>query len=155
MAAPSSPAPGVANSGPGWFARNWKWALLLAGLGLALLLAAFVAGILLIVETSFQHSGFYHDALDRARANPQVVDKIGQPLRAGWLASGSVNTSGSSSGNADVAIPISGPKGKGTIYLVAKKSAGLWKFETLQVEVEGQEERIDLLKGDEAPPGER
>ena len=116
-----------------------------------LLLAAFAAGILLLIETSFQHSGFYHQALERAQANPQVVQKIGQPLRAGWLASGSVNTHGTSSGDADVAIPISGPKGKGTIYLVAKKSAGLWKFETLQVEVAGQKERIDLLKSEEVP----
>lgn len=155
MAAPSNPVPGVANPGPGWFARNWKWALLITGLGLVLLLAAFAAGILLLVETSFQHSGFYNDALDRARANPEVVQKIGQPLRAGWLASGGVNTTGSSSGDANVAIPISGPKGKGTIYLVAKKSAGMWKFETLQVEVAGQGERIDLLKSDEAPPQNR
>jgi hypothetical protein len=115
-----------------------------------LLLVSFVGGILLLVETSFQQSGFYTQALAKARANPQVAEKFGQPIKAGWLSSGSLNTSGPS-GSADVSIPISGPKRKGTIYVVAKKSAGLWRFETLQVEVEGKTERIDLLQPEGTP----
>ena len=41
---------------------------------------------------------------------------------------------------------ISGPKGKGTIYVVAKKSAGEWSYSRMEVEVEGQPGRIDLLR---------
>jgi hypothetical protein len=143
MATPSS----VGQSAPSstWLARNWKW-VLPAGILLALLLfSSFVGGILFIVESSFQHSEFYVQALARARADPRVVQKIGQPLEAGWLASGSVNTSGSS-GEAEISIPMSGPNGKGTLYVVAKKSEGRWEFQTLQVEVTGQQERIDLLR---------
>jgi len=151
MTTPPSLTPSFSSPPPNWFARNWKWALALGLLGGILLLAAFVGSILLIVETSFQHSGFYSEALARARANPQVTEKIGLPLQAGWLASGSMNTSGPS-GSADVSIPISGPKGKGTIYVVAKKSAGEWKFRTLQVEIEGETSRIDLLKPEEIIP---
>lgn len=148
MTTPSSPNPSFSSPPPNWLARNWKWAVGLGVLGAVLLLALFVGGILLVVETSFQHSGFYTEALARARANPQVIEKLGQPLQAGWLASGSVNTTGPS-GSADVSIPISGPKGKGTIYVVAKKSVGEWKFETLQVDISGEESRIDLLKVEE------
>jgi hypothetical protein len=148
MVTPSNFGPAPAVDRPNWFSRNWKWFVPLGALALLLLFAAFVGGILLLVETSFQHSGFYTQALAKARANPQVAEKFGKPLKAGWLASGSVKTSGSS-GDADVSIPVSGPKGKGTIYVVAKKSAGLWQFETLQVEVEGKTERIDLLQPEE------
>ena len=153
MTTPSSLNPSFATPPPNWFARNWKWVVALGVLGGVLLLTAFVGGILFIVETSIQHSGFYTEALARTRANPQVIEKIGQPLQAGWFATGSLNSSGSS-GSADVTIPISGPKGKGTIYVVAKKSAGEWKFETLQVEVAGEGQRIDLLKPDDIAPKE-
>jgi Cytochrome oxidase complex assembly protein 1 len=93
-------------------------------------------------------SDCYQQTLARVRTSPEIAQKIGEPLKVGWLASGSINTS-NSSGNADISIPISGPKGKGTIYMVAKKSAGLWKFETLQVEVKGETARIDLLQPQE------
>ena len=43
-------------------------------------------------------------------------------------------------------IPISGPKGKGTIYFVASKFAGEWTFSKLIVEVEKTGERIDLIQ---------
>jgi len=151
MASPSSFGPGAATQ-PNWLARNWKWLVPLGLLALIFMFASFVGGILLLVETSIQHSDFYPQALQRARANQDVAQKIGRPLKAGWLASGSVNTSGSS-GHADLSIPISGPKGKGTLYVVAKKNAGQWRFETLQVEVTGEEQRIDLLQPEENGPG--
>ena len=133
-----------------WLARNWKWLVPVAVVGLFVVLGSFVGTILLIVETSIQHSDFYPVALARARANPEVLEKLGQPLQAGWLASGSINVSSTSSsgssGNAKVSIPIHGPKGKGTLYVVAQKTAGEWTFETLQVEIEGASQRIDLLQ---------
>jgi len=53
-------------------------------------------------------------------------------------------------------IPISGPKGKGTIYVEARKSAGHWSFLKLFVEVGVDGERIDLQKPGELPesPGQ-
>lgn len=151
MTTPSNFISTVGGPRPSWFARNWKWAVPLAVVGALLLLASFVAGIFLLVETAFQHSGCYTEALARARTNPDVIEKIGEPLKAGWLASGSVNQSGSS-GDAKLSIPISGPKGKGTLYLVAKKNAGQWSFDVLQVAVVGEAQRIDLLKPDEENP---
>lgn len=138
---------------PNWLGRNWKWVVPVGFVLLLLLAITFVGGILLIVETSFQHSGCYIQALARARADGNVVQRMGQPLVPGWLALGSINISGPS-GNADISIPVSGPKGKGTIYVVAKKSAGEWNFEKLQVEVEGETLRIDLLKTESLAPSE-
>ena len=150
MAAPSSLGQSRPNST--WLARNWKWLLPAAILLLFLLFASFVGGILFIVESSFRHSDSYVQALARARANPQVVEKLGQPIEAGWTASGSINVSGST-GDADISVPISGPKGKGTLYVVAKKSAGRWEFQTLQFEFEGERDRIDLLRTPENGSG--
>jgi hypothetical protein len=123
-------------------------------LGLVALLAIFVGAVFSLVEYSFQHSDAYVYAVSRAKANPMVAGKIGQPIKTGWLATGSVNVSGPS-GNADIAIPITGPSGKGTIYVVAKKSAGTWQFETLQVEIFGEPQRIDLLPEPQRLPVEQ
>jgi len=32
------------------------------------------------------------------------------------------------------------------VYVVAKKSDGLWSYQTLEVAIDGQPERINLLK---------
>ena len=59
---------------------------------------------------------------------------------------GNINVNGSS-GHADLAIPVSGPEGSGTIYDVASKSAaaGQWTILRLVVDVKATNERIDLL----------
>jgi hypothetical protein len=42
-------------------------------------------------------------------------------------------------------IPVSGPSGKATIYAVAKKTAGVWKFDALEVELDEANPRLSLL----------
>ena len=69
---------------------------------------------------------------------------LGEPVKAGWLVSGNVNVNGPS-GEANLSVPLSGPHGKGTLYLTAHKRAGRWEYEVLEVEVEGRQDRIDLL----------
>ena len=49
------------------------------------------------------------------------------------------------SGNADVRIPVSGPKKSGAIYATAIKKQGKWDFTVLEVEIEGETKRINLL----------
>jgi hypothetical protein len=109
------------------------------------LIAAFVGGIFALVVGSMKSSDAYTLAMARVAADPQVAEKIGRPVSPGWFISGNVNVNGDS-GDANLAIPVSGPKGKGKVYAEAKKSAGQWQFDTLQVEVEGQPGRIDLLQ---------
>ena len=128
-----------------WFERNWKWFVPLGCMSMLVLVAAFVAAIFGFVESTVKNSGAYKQALARAQTDPRVVESIGQPIRPGWLVSGSINVSGDF-GEANISIPISGPKGEGKLYVGAKKIAGLWQFETLEVEVRGQPNRIDLLR---------
>ncbi len=68
---------------------------------------------------------------------------LGEPVKDKFWFTGNISVSGSS-GNADFAIPVSGPKGSATVYVVAKKSAGTWHYETLVVKVDGREAAIDL-----------
>jgi hypothetical protein len=129
---------------PSWWNRNWKWFVPVGCLSIIAVVAGFVALILAFVFGMMRSSDVYMQALDRARNNSAVVSTLGTPIEAGFFTSGSINTSGPS-GNAELAIPISGPKGKGTIYLVARKSTGEWSYSQLLVQIEQTGRRIDLL----------
>ena len=112
-----------------------------------LLVAAFVAFIIAIVFGAMKSTDVYKTALSRAKGNPTVVNALGSPIEAGFFVSGKANVSGSS-GNADMTIPISGPKVKGTIYFAASKFAGEWTFSKLIVDVSKTGQRVDLIQGD-------
>lgn len=140
---------------PNWWSRNWKWALPVGGCGgclfFLLIIAIFFSSIFLAVFGAMKSSDVYKTALSRAKSNPAVIEALGEPVKEGFLTSGSTNVNGAS-GSADLAIPISGPRGKGTIYVVATKSAGQWSYSRLEVEIDGRRERIDLQEaGDEEP----
>ena len=78
----------------------------------------------------------------RAGAGPSSP-RWANPIRAGWFVQGDISTSGAS-GEADLAIPLDGPRADGTLYVVAEKRAGDWRYETLAVNVDGGE-RIVLV----------
>jgi hypothetical protein len=96
-----------------------------------------------VVSLSMKSLGAYKIAVKRAEADPRVTAAIGTPPREGWFIGGNFNGNGAS-GNAELAIPFSGPRGKGTIYLVATESAGEWRFSKLIFQVDRSGERINL-----------
>ena len=114
-----------------WLQRNTKWIVLgaiMLGVGL---LALFVAAIVMVVATAMRSNDVYKEALARAQANPVLIERLGAPIEPGWFTSGSINVEGSK-GEADLAIPIHGPKGEATVNVVASKRAGRWTFETMR-----------------------
>ncbi|OGP55053.1 MAG: hypothetical protein A2Y65_04180 [Deltaproteobacteria bacterium RBG_13_52_11] len=131
-----------------WWQRNWKWFVPVAGLAFLALFAAFIMLIITIVFGMIKSSDVYKDALATARTHPAVVKALGSPIKEGIFVMGSISVSGSS-GQADLAIPISGPNGKGTIYAVASKHAGQWTFSKLVVEIKATKEIIDLIESRE------
>lgn len=118
----------------------------LALAAIVVLALAFVIGL----EAMIRNSEPSKIAIERAINNREVKIRLGEPVKAGLFVSGSIETSGPS-GHADLSIPLSGPKGKGTLYVVAQEKAGIWKFETLAVAVPGDATRIDLLTERSAP----
>ena len=109
----------------------------------------FVAAIILIVFGAMKSSDAYKMAVTRAKAHPAVIEALGTPIEEGLFLSGNTNVNGSS-GEADLSVPLSGPKGKGTLYVVATKSAGEWNYSKL-VFAKPDGQRVDLLS-DELEP---
>jgi hypothetical protein len=135
-----------------WWTRNWKWFVPIGCFTVLLLFAAFVVSIAMIVFSAIKSAGPYKDALARAKMHPAVIEALGSPIKEGFFVSVNTNVNGAA-GEANLAIPISGPKGKGTIYVKAEKSLGRWSYSDLVVEIQGTRNRIDLLEGP-APPNE-
>jgi hypothetical protein len=125
-----------------WLERNWKWLIPVA----LSVLVFFALTIVTLVMGLIKSADVYTDALAMAKSRPEVIGVIGEPIKEGFFVTGSISISGSS-GNADLAIPVSGPKGKAVVYVVASKSAGKWKYSTLEVAIDKTSERINLLVG--------
>jgi Fungal protein of unknown function (DUF1783). len=134
-----------AKPSPNWWKRNWKWFVPLGCFTVTLLFLVFVGSILVIVFSAMKSTDVYKEALARAKADPAVIEALGLPIKDGFLVSGNTNVNGAS-GESNLAIPIYGSKGKGTIYVSANKSLGQWNYSRLVVEVGQTHKRIDLLQ---------
>ena len=100
---------------------------------------AIVGGVFGMIKSSEP----YKHALAQAQSNPQVVAAVGTPIKASFFAGGNINLN-NDAGNADLVIPVTGPKGAGTIFVTATKSTGVWSYQTLEFQQAGSQQRIDL-----------
>jgi hypothetical protein len=119
-----------------FLSKKGKWTVAIS-VGIAFLLSIVVIG-------SIDNSEVCRFAVQQAQSHSVVGERLGQPIKRGLIVGGSIKMSGSS-GSANLEIPLSGPRGSGTVYAVAVRTVGIWKFETLKLAVQGDSNRIDLL----------
>jgi hypothetical protein len=85
----------------------------------------------------------YQHGLNAAKANSAVIAAMGSPVEAGVLVNGKIHTT-NDSGDADLAIPVSGPKGSGKVFVTATRSAGVWSYSAVVFKADGSPKRINL-----------
>jgi hypothetical protein len=130
---------------PDWFGRNWKWFVPSVVLLPVLALGGCGGCLFFGLQFAFKSSDAYKNAVARVQADPVVTAALGSPVEPGLFTySGNISDAGPI-GHAEVVFPISGPKGSGTVYLVADKSGGKWEFKVLEVTLDGTETPINLL----------
>jgi hypothetical protein len=112
--------------------------------GVLLVGCLFITGLFAIASAAMRSSDAYQLALATAQREAAVTAVLGVPVRAGWLTTGQINVTGSG-GEANLEIPISGPRGSGTIAVRASKSDGKWRFSSLNVHISGRSTPLDLL----------
>jgi cytochrome oxidase complex assembly protein 1 len=144
MSSPPMTMPQAMPPQRGWWSRNWKWFVPTAIVGFIALVTAGIFGIVMLVLGGVKSAEPYQYAVSQAQHSPAVIQRLGAPIKEGMFFSGEINVNGAS-GDANLAIPISGPKGKATVYVVGNKSAGQWTYLTLEVQFEGDPNRISLL----------
>ena len=111
-------------------------------LGFMVIIAAFI----FFVFSTISKSDGVDAAVRHATDSEQVRALLGYPVEKKGFVSGSVNVN-NGAGSVDVTIPISGPKGKGSLRAVGTKAAGasVWDFTTLRFTSEGASQSLDLL----------
>lgn len=110
---------------------------------IALLIGGIIAGVFYLIMGTFKSSPVYQDAMRAAQSDSRVIQSLGTPIQSGWFITGSIKEQGMS-GDASLAIPISGPRGSGTLYASAREGNGKWRFYTLAVQIDGQDQVIEL-----------
>jgi hypothetical protein len=93
----------------------------------------------------FRHSDVAVLALEHARATPEVVERLGEPIRMGWSIQGQISTFGGGNGEAKLSIPISGPNGSGVLRLIGVKERGEWRLTSLHFYGAWTSDGLDLL----------
>ncbi len=122
---------GIPEKRPSWLGRNWIWAVPLGCLTPVLLCGGFIGVILVVVFGALKSVEPYSVSLERAQNHAAVKAALGEPIEAGYFVSGNVRMNGDN-GRAILSIPISGPKGSGTIFVDAQKTAGKWTYATMK-----------------------
>ncbi len=145
----SSPPPN-----PSWFSRNWKWFVPVIVITPILLLTLFIGGIFAFVFGIMKSSEPYKHTVEVVTHDSQALQALGAPVEIGRLVSGNVNTT-EDSGEADLSIPVHGSAHEGKVYVIAKKSSGVWHYEKIQLWVNGESSGLDLLHHATVSPEER
>jgi hypothetical protein len=125
-----------------WFHRNWKWfvpTLIVLGF------VCFGVSVISLVQYSFRHSDAYEMALRKARQSSTVAGAVGPSIKPGLFIGGSIHIAGAT-GWAELSIPVSAERGKGTISITASKRDGHWEPKSLVFENAANGERTDLLQ---------
>jgi Cytochrome oxidase complex assembly protein 1 len=114
-----------------------------SGIAVLVLIVGIIAGAFYLITGTFRSSPVYLDAIQAVQSDPQVVQSLGTPIQSGWLVTGSIEEQGLS-GDASLVIPISGPRGSGSLYASAREGNGKWQFYTLAVQIDGHDQVIEL-----------
>lgn len=129
----------------GWFGRNWKWAVPTFGcLTFTVLAIIFAVALYSGVSTLFKGSEPFEVAVSSLNNNKLVVEKLGQPIEADGMFQRNINYENNNA-SADIRVPVKGPKGEGSVTVIAEKQNNVWTYQLMQVEINDTGEVINLL----------
>jgi len=130
----------VAGAGGLFTLAGCLWAVVLS-----VVILICIGGIFAIVFGVLRSSEPFKQAIVEVQSNPQAVRALGEPVEVGWFVGGSISVQGDS-GHADLTIPVSGSVDKGTLYVTAYKSEGIWRFTRMELVTKKYPDHINLLE---------
>ena len=105
---------------------------------------ALVAVLVFIVFGAIKKTDAYKQALTRVKSDQRVVAVLGEPIDAGFWVAGKMNFN-NGKGNCDFKFPVSGPKGKATVHVVASTEGNGWDYSVLDVTPDNGSPPINIL----------
>jgi hypothetical protein len=135
----------------GLFARFGMWLIPLGCLAVLLVCGGMVTIVGTMIFSMLRNAEPCQEAVRRAEGNTVVVDALGTPIKQGWVVRGSIVMQ-NNDGQANLEVPIWGPKGRGTVHVVASRRGGVWFYSEMDVAIEGRTEHVNLLPGSTTRP---
>jgi hypothetical protein len=121
-----------------WLFAKRHWKVLVPGFVVLFLLALPLANLL------FRQSDAFRISMDYLRKSAPVLDAVGAPLETGFMVSGSISEVGPT-GQAELSVPIVGPKAKAEAFVKLSKDMGVWKIDAATVQMDQTGQRIALV----------
>ena len=132
----------------GWFARNWKWVVPSGGcLLIIILIIAFAGSLFFGISSMMTDSQAYKDSMEAVSTNREVIAILGEPIENNGMQGGNFSYKNGVS-SAEFSIPIKGPNGEATIFVIGSGVDEDWDYETMEVHIDGSGEIINLLENE-------
>ena len=133
---------------PSWWKRNWKWVVPVAGCFTIIITVVLAIGAIFFgVSNAIEDSQPYEYALEKINTDEDLINALGSPIEKDGMVSGDWKYSNGKK-SAHMAIPISGPKGKGTLFVEATGEGDDWIYHVIRVEIEDSE-TFDIMENTE------
>ena len=126
-----------------WWGRNWKWVVPLGCLTPVVLMIGCGVAMFFAVSGLIKSSDAYVHSFAAVSSNQAVKDALGEPIAVGLGFEGNFR-SDNNQGGTDLTYSISGPKGAGTVHVIASKRDGSWTYQTNRVHINSTNEDIDV-----------
>ena len=98
------------------------------------------------MANAIEDSQPYEYALEKINADEDLINALGSPIEKDGMVQGSWNyTNGKKSAN--MVVPISGPKGSGTLFVEATGEDDDWTYDVIRVEI-GDSETFNIIETD-------
>ena len=129
-----------------WFDRNRKWAIPSMGcLTLIIVTIIFASTMVTNLTGFFKDSVPYEVGMENLIKNKLVIEALGEPIEANGMFQGNIRYN-DEEGNADLKVPVKGPKGEATLLIIAVMNDDVWTYKTMEVSFKDTDKTIDLLE---------
>ena len=126
-----------------WWQRHWVWLAILGGAALLAVITLSSLALMNFVTGKLRQSEPYQIAMAAAQRDATVAEALGTPWTPSRFITGAFNESSQWS-FVQLSVPITGPKAKGTLQVVASKNGDEWSYQILKVVVLAPPQTIPL-----------
>jgi len=133
--------------------RGCLWLIVAIPVILILVCGGIFGGIFVLVVGTIRSSEPYQMALEQVQRDPQVIERLGEPIEdATVFPTGNVNVA-NDRGTANLQFAVKGPKGRADVSTQARRAGGKWGLTKLDVTF-GDGQRASLDTEPEGGPGD-
>ncbi|WP_298417177.1 cytochrome c oxidase assembly factor Coa1 family protein [uncultured Kordia sp.] len=128
-----------------WWQRNKNWFIPTGCLTIVVLFIVFIATMFFTVTAMLKGSTPYVDAFEKATNNSYVIEQLGEPIEQSALIQGNISVS-ETEGDANIRVPLKGPKGEAMLHVIGTKSNKIWSYSTMKVYFTASKDSLNLLQ---------